>query len=118
MIFKRIAAWSATISKAGPAEAIERYLRLTTRDRYWFGDKNPELVRFYCRRWNRLDQRTRARLEAVILAGMKAETVRRFTNAGHPKRARASYTVQDPDPIATARGNRKSGVYGRMCPYV
>src|SRR3546814_9096533 len=83
MIFKRIAAWSATISKAGPAEAIERYLRLTTRDRYWFGDKNPELVRFYCRRWNRLDQRTRARLEDVILAGMKAETVRRFRSEEH-----------------------------------
>src|SRR3546814_19008096 len=92
MIFKRIAAWSATISKAGPAEAIERYLRLTTRDRYWFGDKNPELVRFYCRRWNRLDQRTRARLEAVILAGMKAETGRRFPDAGPRKRARAYST--------------------------
>src|SRR3546814_8325425 len=60
MIFKRSAAWSATISKAGPAEAVDGYIRLNTRDRYWFGDKNPELVRFYCRGWNRLDQRNRA----------------------------------------------------------
>lgn len=47
MIFKRIAAWSATISKRGPAgAAIERYLQSTTRERYWSGDDNPELVRF------------------------------------------------------------------------
>lgn len=114
MIFKRIAAWSATISKAGPAEAIERYLRSTTRDRYWSGDDNPELVRFYCRRWNRLDQRTRDRLEAAILAGMKAETVRRFTDAGHRKRARAYYTVRELARIATAGGRLSANARSRL----
>ncbi|GGB68982.1 SIR2 family protein [Blastomonas aquatica] len=114
MIFKRIAAWSATISNAGPAEAIERYLRSTTRDRYWFGDNNPELVRFYCRRWNRLDQRTRDRLETAILAGMKTETVRQFTDVGLRRRTRVYYTVRELSRITTAKGRLSANARSRL----
>ncbi|MDK2770358.1 MAG: SIR2 family protein [Sphingomonas sp.] len=114
MIFRRLAAWSATISKAGPAEAIERYLGSTTRDRYWSGDDNPELVRFYCRRWNRLHPRTRDRIEAAILAGMKAETVRRFTDAGYRKRTRAYYTVRELVRIGTAGGRLSANARSRL----
>lgn len=114
MIFKRVAAWAATVSKAGPVEAIERYLRSTTRDRYWTGDENPELVRFYCRRWNRLDQRTRERIESAILAGMTMKRIRRFTDAGHRKRARTYYTVRELARIAAAGGRLSAKARSRL----
>src|SRR3546814_16904658 len=45
---------------------------------------------------------------------MKAETVRRFTDAGHRKRARAYYTVQELARIATAGGGLSHNARSRL----
>src|SRR3546814_9670939 len=45
---------------------------------------------------------------------MKAETVRRFTDAGHRKRARAYYTVQELARIATAGGGLSPNARSRL----
>lgn len=104
MIFKRIGAWAATVSTVGPTESIEAYLQGTTRARYWASDNNAELVRFYCRRWNILTQRTRLRIEGAILAGLPPEAVQRFAPPGRRRYARVLRTVRELARIRTAGG--------------
>jgi SIR2-like domain len=103
IIFKRLGAWAATVSSAGPAAAIEEYLSGTSRARYWSSDHTAELVRFYCRRWNDLAARTRARIERAIFAGPPAETIRAF-GRGRRRYVRSLYTVRELARIRTSGG--------------
>nr|WP_237684442.1 SIR2 family protein [Pseudaminobacter soli] len=104
MIFKRLGAWAATVTDVGPSKSIEDYLRRTTRPRYWSSDNTAELVRFYCRRWNSLAERTRKQIEDVILAGLPPEIVRRFARPVDRAYTRALYTARELARIRTAGG--------------
>lgn len=104
MIFKRLGAWAATNDNAGQSVNIERYLRATTRARYWSSDHNAELVRFYCRSWNRLAVHTRKRIEEAILAGMLPDVIQRIAQPGDRRHTRALYTARELARIRTAGG--------------
>lgn len=104
MIFKRLGAWAATISSAGPTSAIENYLGTTSRARYWESDRTAEVVKFYCQRWNSLPAQTRSKIERAICAGLPATTVRSFAGPGRRKFARALYTTRELTRIKSAGG--------------
>lgn len=110
MIFKRLASWAATVSDAGPSDLIEAYLQRTTRERYWTSDNNPEIVRFYCRKWNHLQPVTRARIEAAILKGYRIDHIRRFARAGTIRYLKALYTAREFARIITAGGRLSPNV--------
>jgi hypothetical protein len=113
IIFKRLGAWAATVSSAGPAAAIKEYLSGTSRARYWSSDHTAELVRFYCRRWNDLAARTRARIERAIFAGPPAETIRAF-GRGRRRYVRSLYTVRELARIRTAGGRLSRTAAARL----
>jgi SIR2-like domain len=114
IIFMRLGAWAATVSPAGPAAVIEEYLSGTSRARYWLSDHTPELVRFYCRRWNRLAGRTRARIERVIFAGPPTETIRGLAGRGRRRYAHSLYTVRELARIRTAGGRLSRAAADRL----
>jgi NAD-dependent SIR2 family protein deacetylase len=113
IIFKRLGAWAATVSPVGPTAVIEQYLSTTSRARYWASDHTAELVRFYCRRWNDLSARTRARIERAILAGPPAEVIRVFAH-GRRRYARSLYAVRELARIRTAGGRLSRAAADRL----
>jgi len=104
MILRRMGAWAALECKGEAFDAIESYLRRVTRARYWFGDNNPEIVRFYCRSWARLRPDTRAAIERAILGGPLADFTRSFARDGRRDYLKAFYTVRELVRITTAGG--------------
>ncbi|MER8905208.1 SIR2 family protein [Mesorhizobium sp. M0772] len=104
LIFKRLAAWAATEGDNASATLVERYLLDTNRTRYWQSDNSPELVRFYCKRWNHLAPETRHAIERAILAGMLPEVIHRIATRGNRDHARALYTTRELVRIRTAGG--------------
>ena len=114
IIFKRLGAWAATVSPAGPAAIIEEYLSGTSRARFWSSDRTAELVRFYCRRWNHLAARTRASIERAIFVGPPAESIRAFAGRGRRRYARSLYTVRELARIKTAGGRLSRAAANRL----
>ncbi|MBC9033012.1 SIR2 family protein [Sphingomonas sp. JC676] len=117
LIFKRLAAWTAIEGDSAPARVIELYLRDTTRTRYWESDNSPELVRFYCKRWNKLASRTRQAVEHAILAGMLPEVIQRIAQRGSRAYARALYTTRELARIRTAGGRLSREASRRLSHY-
>lgn len=103
-IFKRLAAWTASEGDRLTGALIERYLRDTTRTRYWASDNSPEMVRFYCRGWNNLSRATRSAIEGAILAGMLPDIIQRIARSGSRAYARALYTARELARIRSAGG--------------
>jgi hypothetical protein len=122
LIFKRLAAWAAIEGDRASANLIECYLRGTNRTRYWQSDNSPELVRFYCKRWNRLAPQTRRVIERALLAGMLPKIIGRNKRRGARAYARALYTTRELARIRTAGGrlsreaNRQLNRYYRAFP--
>lgn len=114
LIFKRMAAWTAIEGDEGSAVRIERYLRNTSRSRYWSTDNSPELVRFYCKRWNKLSPATRRSLEQAIVAGMLPQIIQRMSKSGDRNYARALYTTRELARIRTAGGRLSQKTLGRL----
>lgn len=114
LIFKRLAAWAATEGDRPATDLVERYLRDTNRSRYWQSNNSPELVRFYCKHWNRLSKQTRAAIENAILAGMRPSIIRQIARPGHRAYARALYTTRELARIRTAGGRLSSEAMRRL----
>jgi hypothetical protein len=72
------------------------------------------LVRFYCRRWNKLAAQTRARIERAIFAGPPAETIRAFARRGRRRYARSLCTVRELARIRTAGGRLSRAAADRL----
>ena len=114
MIFKRLAAWAAIEGDRETDRRIERYLRGTTRQRYWQSDNCSELVRYYCRRWNRLVPATRRKIERAILAGMLPDVINRIAQKGNRSYARALYTARELARIRSAGGRLSRPTANRL----
>jgi hypothetical protein len=69
LVFRRMAAWAATIDLTDLSADVESMLSKMERSEFWLGGRNPEFVRFWCSRWSRMSTTTREAIEEIILAG-------------------------------------------------
>ena len=114
LIFKRLAAWAAIEGEIEAERVVEGYLRETTRARYWQSDNSPELVRFYCKRWNRLAPQTRKAIEHALIAGMPPDMIQRIARPGNRAYARALYSTRELVRIQTAGGRLSRAANQRL----
>jgi len=104
LLLRRLGYWAATVVDDGLVADGDRYLHQLNRATFWRRELTAEAARFWCRRWNRLAEKTRSKLEHVMRQGPQLNWIWSGTTGDQRHEIVASMAHRELRRVATAGG--------------